>query len=539
MSYGSSQTPAREEGAHTAYLRAVRAHPLVLGAIVLVAVASSVALLSVRSAKYQATAQLLVTPVSNDGSYAGLPVVTDSSADPARTLQTAATVIQSPAAATAAAKTLGGTWNPVRVGNAVDVQPRGESDIIAVTATAPSPRTAADVANAYSTGALSAHSKALSALASAEVAQLQTRARALSSTDVTAASQIASQLTTLGSVADGHDPNFSLLQSAIPPTAASGTSPKLIVLLAIIAGLVIGVGAVTLIEYLNRRVRDEDELTSLYPLPVLGRVPPLPPAARDISAPELLPPRVREAFRTLQVQLSLGIAPTEAGVGRTIMFTSPSKGDGKTASAVNFGLVLASAGFRVILFDFDLRKPDLGNRLRVHADYLDFFRSNATLDDLLVDSRTAPGLRVISARPRGDVTPLLEAVSRRLPTLLREARQIADYVIVDTAPLGQVSDALRVAMAVDDIVLVSRLGNTDRTEMQHTRELLERMGHTPTGLLIVGASDAGDAYDTYGGGAPIELNGTRLVDGALAATPVVRPDQHEHDRPSSRRSASS
>jgi len=176
LSYGTSQTPPREDGAHSAYLRAVRAHPLLLGMIVLVAVATSVAWLSVRTAKYQATAQLLVTPVSNDGSYSGLPVITDSSSDPARTLQTAATVIQSPAAAAAAAKTLGAGWNPISVGTAVEVQPRGESDIIAITGTATSPRAARNVANAYARGALAAHANALQTQASTEVAQLQARA---------------------------------------------------------------------------------------------------------------------------------------------------------------------------------------------------------------------------------------------------------------------------------------------------------------------------------------------------------------------------
>jgi Mrp family chromosome partitioning ATPase len=203
---------------------------------------------------------------------------------------------------------------------------------------------------------------------------------------------------------------------------------------------------------------------------------------------------VREAFRTLQVQLP----PSSTDQGRAIMFTSPSPRDGKTASAVNFGLVLAASGFRVILFDFDLRKPDIGGRLGVRADYMDFFRTNESLEDLLVEARSAPGLSVISSRTQGDVTPLLEAVSRRLPELLHAARELADYVIIDTPPLGQVSDALRAAMTVEDIVLVVRPGNTDRTELQHTRELLDRMGHTPTGLLVISESGVGDVYAGYG-----------------------------------------
>jgi len=491
----STPAPTREEGAHAPFVRAVRAHPLLVGAIVLVAIATSVALVKARAAEYNATAQILVTPASNDGTYGVLPIVSENSADPARTLQTASTIIDSPQAAQGAAKAMGPRWSPDRVAKSTKVQPRGDSDVIAITGTAPTGAQAVRLANAYTTSALAARSSELATAANTQIAQLQTQLRRLSPADTQTASQVASQITTLSAVADGHDPNFSLLQAAVPPASIGGSSAKLIVLLAILAGLVLGVGAATAVEYLNRRVRDEDELLALYPLPILARVPPLPDPAREVGAPELLPSRVREAFRTLQVQLSRGTTTKE---GRTVLFTSPSAGDGKTASAVNFAMVLAAADFKVILFDFDLRKPDLGSRLGAHADFMDVFRSNEPLDQLLVESRTIPGLRVMSARPQGDVTPLLEAVSRHLPELLREARHLADYVIIDTAPIGQVSDALRVASAVDDIILVARPGNTDRTELVHTRELLDRMGHTPTGLLVVGAPIVGSIYQGYG-----------------------------------------
>ncbi len=213
-----------------------------------------------------------------------------------------------------------------------------------------------------------------------------------------------------------------------------------------------------------------------------------------------MPPGIREAFRTLQIQLQPS-APGEGG--RAIMFTSPSPRDGKTSSAVDFALVLAAAEASVILLDFDLRKPDIAERLGADTDYLDFFRSNSGLDKVLSQSRSTPGLRVLSSHAKGDATPLLEAVSRRLPELLREARELADYVIVDTPPLGQVSDALRAATMVNEIVLVARPGNTDRVELTHTRELLDRMGHTPTGLLLIGESGTADVYAGYGHGAGV------------------------------------
>jgi len=493
LSYPSSPSSAPEQGAHVPYVRAVRAHPILVVAVAIVAVIAAGVWQKSRSAKYEATAQVLVTPLPNAGPYVGLPVVTESSADPSRTMQTATSVLESPAATLATAHQLGGKWTKKSVGEAVSVQPRGEANVVSITGKAGSGAQAASLANLYARNALAAHVTLLSGEAAVQLKQLQERQKTLSAAEAASSSQISERLVALSAVAAGHDPNFSLLQVAIVPTSASGSSTKLILVLALLAGLLIGVAAAMTIEYLNRRVRDEDEVLSLYPLPVLARVPPLPRGALEVTSPELMPPRIREAFRTLQVQL----ASSEEGA-RAIMFTSPSPRDGKTSSAVDFALVLATANRRVILLDFDLRKPDIADRLGAHTDYLDFFRSSAGLDEVLEQSSTTPGLRVLSARPQGDATPLLEAVSRRLPDLLREARELADYVIVDTPPLGQVSDALRAATMVDDIVLVARPGNTDRVELAHTRELLDRMGHTPTGLLLVGVSGGGDDYAGYG-----------------------------------------
>ncbi|HEY7934762.1 MAG TPA: hypothetical protein VID48_13145 [Solirubrobacteraceae bacterium] len=498
------------------YLRAIRAHPLLVAAIVVVAVAAAVGWRKARAPSYQATAQVLVTAVASNGPYVGLPVVTESSNDPSRTLQTATSVLKSPAAALGTSTRVPGHFTEKSVTEAISVQPLGESDIVSITGTGSSASQAAALANTYAHQALSLHLTQLINEAKAEITQLQGRQASAGSIEAAAASQIAIQLSALSSVAAGHDPNFSLLQEAIPPTAPSGSSTKLIAMLALLAGLVIGAGAASAIEYLNRHVRDEEELLSLYPLPVLSRVPVLPRGTHEVSSFQLIPPRVREAFRTLQVQLPVD----SSAPGRAVMFTSPSPRDGKTSSAIDFALVLAAAGFRVVLFDFDLRKPEIAERLRVAAS-LDFVRSEAPLAELLVDVPSAPGLRVLSSLRRVDVMPLLEAANRRLPELLGEAREAADYVIVDTPPVGQVSDALPAAVSVDDIILVTRTTNTDREELLHTRDLLDRMVLTPAGLLVIGDSGRGDIYAEYGGaGISAEPSSQPMANTALAQLAV-------------------
>ncbi len=511
MSYASPSTHAGEEGAHVAYIRAVRAHPVLVGFIVLAALATAFVWQHSRTPSYEATAQVLVTPVAEESAYVGLPgLVTSSSSDPSRTMQTATSILETPGAAALAASNLGRGWTKQLVGQSISVAPRGESNVISITGKADGSAKSAALAAAYARAALALHAKLLGDEAKLQVEQLQARARRLTAAEGSEASQIGSQLAALNAVAAGHDPNFSLLQVPFAPGSPSGTSKTVILALALLAGLVIAVGAAVLTDYLNRRARDEDEILSTYPLPVLVRVPILPRGARDAVSPDRVPPGVREAFRTLQPQLP------QIRDGRAVMFTSASPRDGKTSAAINFAFVLAAAGFRVILFDFDLRRPDVGRRLGVNSDFMDLFRADAKLEDLLKEPPGAPGLRVISSRAQGgETTALVDAVARRLPELLDRARQLADYVIVDTPPLGQISDGLRAAMVVDDIVLVARPGNTNRVELEHTRELLDRMDRTPSGLVVIGLQTVGDAYETYGLEPGTAANGDGPSSGAI------------------------
>jgi Mrp family chromosome partitioning ATPase len=264
-----------------------------------------------------------------------------------------------------------------------------------------------------------------------------------------------------------------------------------------IAGFTLGSGAALLLEVNERRLRDEHEAVGLYPLPVLARVPVLSKRQlrRRTGGRWVMPPHVREAFRTLLVQLG------ESEGSRVVMVTSASTGDGKTSSAVNLGAAIAAAGDRAIVLDFDLRKPDVGQTLGIEAapPLASLVRQGAALDDLLLAAPAIPGLSVLSTKVgEGDVA-LVEALKRRLPELVTEARAAADYVVIDTAPLGEISDALRIVQHVEDVLIVTRPGHTNRENFEVMRDLLERTGVSPKGLLVIGhVAPTTSAYYGYG-----------------------------------------
>src|SRR2546423_7052274 len=407
------------EGALGSYLRAVRAHLVLVIAITVAAGVAALAWGQLRTPTYETSAQMLVTPISSDDStYLGLPLVRDTG-DPPRTLQTAATLIDSPRAAQLTARRLRRGWTQRRVEKTVSVTPQGQSSIVDVTATGATAREASRVANTYVHAVIDARQQTLKPLIDRAVAT--TRAQ-LARLPATAPSKqtLSERVRQLENVLDG-DPTISISQFAAPPDSASGISRALVFVLALIAGLVLGtVGALVLDLVRPRRLSEEEELLLLYRLPVLARIPHLPRRWRKQApdSPLAMPPMVREGFRTLQVQLEL-----QPGRHRSILVTSASSGDGKTTSAVNFALQLVGAGQKVVLMDLDLRKPDVGPVLQLSpklrlAELLD---PKTRLEDALVEAPGVPGLRVLPIY-QGDGFPVLERLTARLPELVTEAR---------------------------------------------------------------------------------------------------------------------
>jgi capsular exopolysaccharide synthesis family protein len=488
--------PRRSPGATSGsaldpYRRAVRRRPWLVAIIALLTVAVAVAWTATRSRDYQTTAQILVTPQSEAPATAGLPILTES-VDPTRTLQTAATMLTSPRAAELTAQRLGGGATVDDVQATVTVQPQGNSSIVATTATATSPKIAAQIANAYADAALRTRHADLQRQVDAKLAAVQSRERSLSDPDSAAASALADQAATLQALSDGQDPNFSLLQAAPVPSSPSGTSPVLVIVLSVLVGLALGVGAALAVEQLDRRVRDEEELAALTPLPVLARVPLDRRHQHDDAAPTA---GATEALRALQIQLE-----ARGRDSRAVVMTSASEGDGKTATTIALARTLVSAGRRVVVLDFDLRKSEIGERLGVRSDLLRMLRNDGSLEDVLMRVDGIRNLRVLSAPPVGDAGALFQAYSRRLPDLIEQARAYADVVLIDTPPLGRVADALRLAARADDLLMVVRPGHTDRRELALSQETLQQLGIVPTGLILVGGSRRVPGYYGFTGG---------------------------------------
>lgn len=433
------------------------------------------------SGSYDATASILVTPLpEGDASFVGIGTVVDTG-DPARTMQTAAALVDTPNAAAAAAHALGAPWTQDSVRNAVSVSPLGASNVLNVSASASSPAGAQRLANAFAEKAIAYRAGVVQQQIQASISQLQARIAALGPTarNSAEAQAMASSLVQLQAVRGSREPTMSISQTAELPTSRSGVSRSLLLLIALAAGLIIGCIAAIAIDAFSRPVQDPEEIRSIYPLPVLARIPDVggPLRARGDTPPWTLPPFAFEQFRMLRVQLSV------LANDPVIMVTSAGAGDGKTTVAAALAAAFGEAGRKVMLMDLDLRKPSLAPLLGVH-DVPGRPGDGAKDEFGSLPVERLSGVRVLPP-PLADLTDL-DSLMAGLPAMLERIREESGVVIIDTSPVGEVSEALQLARISDHVLFVARPRHTDRRRLGHARDLLRRAGVKVVGLVLVG-----------------------------------------------------
>jgi receptor protein-tyrosine kinase len=268
-------------------------------------------------------------------------------------------------------------------------------------------------------------------------------------------------------------------------------------------GLLIGLALVVLLEKLDRRVRETDELERLWDRPVLSMIPADSDLGRDGIAPPAGP--ISEAFAMLRGRLRYFNVDRDL---RVIMVTSALPGEGKSTTAWNLAVAAARSGTRVLLIDADLRRPTIASRLRLGrttglADVLVGIDSFVdTVHSVPIPQRPTESPIVVDVLAAGSPPPnpveIIE--SEAMERLLHEARSRYDLVLLDTPPVGIVSDALGLVPRADGLLVVTRLNHITRDAARRFRQELESLDAPLIGVVANAVPRQGDGYYGYGYG---------------------------------------
>jgi capsular exopolysaccharide synthesis family protein len=289
--------------------------------------------------------------------------------------------------------------------------------------------------------------------------------------------------------------------SAVTPTDPISPVLPLNVGLGLILGLALGIGLVVIRAQLNTSImsiEDSEREAGVSPLGVL----PFDRAAvrRPLIQAGDTSGRA-EALRTLRTNLQFTNIDNPP---RVIVVTSPLPGEGKSMISSNIALTLAMSGATAVLVEGDLRKPSLGNYLRVSsaAGLTSVLAGRHELGDVLVPHRV-DGLTVLLSGPKPpNPSELLGSV--QMARLLATLTQRFDYVVIDAPPLLPVTDAAVLAAVADGAVLVMRYGKTSRDHVAQAIRSLKAVDARLLGTVLnfvprrklTGASGYGYGYGT-------------------------------------------
>lgn len=288
--------------------------------------------------------------------------------------------------------------------------------------------------------------------------------------------------------------NIAVVDSAKIPEKPSSPRLMLNLALSIIAGIGLASGLIFLLEKMDSSIRDPQDVTNRFDLPLLGAIP----ETEQTVAQDILDKKstIYEAYFSVMTNLSF---LTEHGAPRSIMLTSSRPQEGKSSSSLSLASVLAATGKSVILVDADIRNPSLNRYLEMpnNKGLSHYLSGDDSLQEMIA---TLPqfGFSLMTA---GKTPPNAAELlgSDRFSLLMETLLARYDHVLVDSAPLLGLADAPLIARRVEGVLFTIEANSTKNRVIATSLMRLRMSGAKLFGAIVTKVSAKNNAYG-YGYG---------------------------------------
>jgi tyrosine-protein kinase Etk/Wzc len=287
----------------------------------------------------------------------------------------------------------------------------------------------------------------------------------------------------------------------VDPAQASSVpfSPKKMTVLAmaVIAGIVIVAAIITIRDMLNREIVERAEIEKATAAPIVAEIM-YDDNNEAVVIGDGKRSLVAEQFRSLRTSLSyIGLN----GDNKTLLVTSSISGEGKSFVSINLAASISLIRKKVVLLEFDLRKPMISKMLGINREpgITNYLVGRSSLSDML---QPVPGNEYLFVLPAGVIppNPTELILNGRLEEMLSHLKTMFDYVIIDTAPVGLVTDARLLAPFADACLYVLRQQVTPKMHLKLIDELYRNKEVGKLNLVFNGVRPRGVAAAGYGYG---------------------------------------
>jgi tyrosine-protein kinase Etk/Wzc len=264
-----------------------------------------------------------------------------------------------------------------------------------------------------------------------------------------------------------------------------------------IIGLVIPIAFIVIVELMSDKVVNRMEIQKATDAPILGEI-----GHSEDSKTLVVTTNSRrfiaEQFRIIRTNLRYITGKNETPV---ILVTSSFSGEGKSFVSTNMGAVMALAGKKTVVMEFDIRKPKIisGLDLKRKMGITNYIIGSASFEDLPVKVEGVDNFYVIPCGPIPP-NPAELLLSSRLTELIQHAKRNFEVVILDTAPIGLVSDAINLAAFADCTIYIVRRGHTPKRLLGLVNDLYVNKKLPSLSILLNDMKADGGQYGGYYGG---------------------------------------
>lgn len=290
--------------------------------------------------------------------------------------------------------------------------------------------------------------------------------------------------------------NGRIIEEAMAGNYPIAPNKKMYYLIALIFGLGIPVGIIYLRDLLRFKIESRADVEKITDVPVVGDIPLTNTEGHPIVVQENRNGLMEEVFRSVRTNLQYMLGEDQ----KVILFTSTTSGEGKSFSAGNLACSFAFMGKKVVIVGLDIRKPGLNKVFEIsHKERgITQYLADPKQTDLLSlcqPSAISPNLFIL---PGGTVPPNpTELVARKsLDHALEILKEHFDYVILDTAPIGMVTDTQLIARVADLSVYVCRADYTHKSDYELINDL-KRENKLPNLCTLINGIDMDQRKNGY------------------------------------------